>query len=350
MERQMEREIAEMKTREDELKRRITLLKAEAEIQKAKAVDEVYAGSEYSKFERKPVCTKEVGEKPLARPLLPREDLNQIRRNCSRSGLNPSAEPWYPGPPRTSANGADLFGSQQLQQVLGQQHEALQLMAYSLQQALEMPKRELLTFDGNPLSYWLFINNFEVNIAKRVRDAESRLTYLIQLCTGKAREAIKNCAIISPPERGYEKAQEILYQRFGRKHVIARAHIAKIVDGPQLKATDVVGLSDLSVEMQNCALTLIQMGYEADINSSDNLVKIMRRLPVHLQSKWANTAGQLTLRGIEPTFSHLAKFVEERAGRGVPGVMVWSLCTLVWVGWGEITYGLKRQPEAPSIC
>ena len=174
-------------------------------------------------------------------------------------------------------------------------------------------KRELLTFDGNPLSYWLFVNNFGVNIAKRVRDAESRLTYLIQLCTGKAREAIKNCAIISPPEQGYKKAKEILYHRFGRKHVIAHAHIAKIVDGPQLRATDVVGLSDLSVEMQNCALTLVQMGYEADINSSDKLVKIMRRLPVHLQSKWADTAGQLTLRGVEPTFSHLAKFVEERA-------------------------------------
>ena len=85
------------------------------------------------------------------------------------------------------------------------------------------------------------------------------------------------------------------------------------MDGPQLKATDVVGLSDLSVEIQNCALTLIQMGYEADINSSDKLVKIMRRLPIHLQSKWDDTAGQLTLRGIEPTFSHLAKFVEERA-------------------------------------
>ena len=88
-------------------------------------------------------------------------------------------------------------------------------MAHSLQQALEMPKTELLTFDSNPLSYWLFVNNFEVNIAKRVRDAESRLTYLIQLYTGKAREAIKNCAIISPPEQGYEKAKEILYHRLG---------------------------------------------------------------------------------------------------------------------------------------
>ena len=181
----MEWQIAEMRTQEDELKRRIALLKAEEEIEKAKATDGVYAGSEHPKSERKPVNTEEVGGKPLARPPLPREDLNQVRRNYSRSGLNPSTEPWCPGPPRTAASGADLLGSQQLQHVLGKQHEALQMMAHSLQQALEMPKRELLTFDGNPLSYWLFVNNFEVNIAKRVRDAESRLTYLIQLCTGK---------------------------------------------------------------------------------------------------------------------------------------------------------------------
>ena len=161
-------------------------------------------------------------------------------------------------------------------------------MAVSIQQGFEMPKRELLTFDGNPLNYWLFINNFEVNIAKRVPDAESRLTYLIQHCTGKAREAIKNCAIVSNPDQGYRKAQEILYHRFGQKHIAAHAHIAKIVEGPQLKNTDVVGLSDLSVRMQNCALTLVQMGYEADVNSSENLVKVVKRLPVHLGTEPAH--------------------------------------------------------------
>ena len=147
----MERQIAEMRTKEDELKRRITLLKAEEEIEKAKATDGVYAAAEYPKSETKPVYKEEVGGKPLARPPLPREDLNQVRRNYSRSGLNPSAEPWHPGPPRTTTSGADLLGSQQLQEVLGQQHEALQMIAHSLQQALEMPKCELLTFDGNPL-------------------------------------------------------------------------------------------------------------------------------------------------------------------------------------------------------
>ena len=118
-----------------------------------------------------------------------------------------------------------------------------------------------------------------------------RLAYLIQHCTGKAREAIKNCAIISGPDRGYRKAQEILYNRFGQKQITAHAHITKIVEGPELKNTDVTGLSDLSIEMQNCAMTLIQMGYEADVNSLDNLVKAVKRLPVHLQSKWADRAA-----------------------------------------------------------
>ena len=204
--------------------------------------------------------------------------------------LNLGAQPWDPGPPQNTIVPGDPTGSQQLQEILTQQQQAVQLMGCTIRQAFEMPKRELLTFDGNPLNYWLFINNFEVNIAKRVRDAETRLAYLIQHYTGKAREAIKNCAIISSTDQGYRKAQEILFHRFGQKH-----------------------LSDLSVEMQNCALTLVLMGYEADVNSSDNLVKVVKRLPVHLQSKWADRAGSLSLAGTKQTFMDLAGFVEEKA-------------------------------------
>ena len=60
-----------------------------------------------------------------------------------------------------------------------------------------MPKGKLLTFDGDPLNYWLLVNNFQVSITKRVPDTKSRLVYLIQHCSGKPREAIKKCAIIS---------------------------------------------------------------------------------------------------------------------------------------------------------
>ena len=110
-----------------------------------------------------------------------------------------------------------------------------------------------------------------------------------------------------------KRPRAFFYRIFGQKHFIAHGHIEQIVNGPQLKCMDVVGLSHLSVQMQNCWLILTQMGYEADTNSSDNLVKIVKRLPLHLQSKWANEAGNLTLTGIESTFSHLAKFLEGKA-------------------------------------
>ena len=110
-----------------------------------------------------------------------------------------------------------------------------------------------------------------------------------------------------------KRPRSFFYRRFGQKHVIAHGHIEQIVNGPQLKCMDVVGLSHLSVQMQNCWLILTQMGYEADTNSSDNLVEIVKRPPLHLQSKWVNEAGNLTLTGIESTFSHLGKFLEGKA-------------------------------------
>ena len=323
MERQMECQIAAMKIQEDELKRRIALLTTEGEIEKAKAIDELYETLEYSKrgieAELKLVYKDKTRDSlPPAKdlqvgPNFKSGDFKQVGRKYSKSVLNPGAQPWDLGPPQNTIGTGDPTGSQQLQEILTQQQEALQLMAYTIRQGFEMPKRELLTFDGNPLNYWLFINNFKVNIVKRVPDPETRLTYLIQHCTEKAREAIKNCAIMSGPEQGYRKAQEISYHRFGQKHIIAHAHITKIVEGPQIKNTDSTCLLDLSVEMQNCALTLVQMGYKADVNCSDHVVKVVKRLPVHLQSKWADRAGSLTLAGTEPSFMDLAGLVEEKA-------------------------------------
>ena len=67
--------------------------------------------------------------------------------------LNPGAQPWDPGPPPNTIGTGDPTGSQQLQEILTQQLEALQLMAYTVRKAFDVPKRELLIFDGNPLNY-----------------------------------------------------------------------------------------------------------------------------------------------------------------------------------------------------
>ena len=61
--------------------------------------------------------------------------------------------------------------------------------------ALMLPKPELLTFDGNPLQYWRFVRNYEQNIEAKTKDNGERLNYLLQYCTGKAKEVIKNCSV-----------------------------------------------------------------------------------------------------------------------------------------------------------
>ena len=57
---------------------------------------------------------------------------------------------------------------------------------------MELPKREFLYFDGNPVNYTKFMRNFELNVGNKVREPSVKLSFLIQYTTGAAREVIKN--------------------------------------------------------------------------------------------------------------------------------------------------------------
>ena len=173
----------------------------------------------------------------------------------------------------------------------------------SMAQTLNMPKPEFMTFYGDPTQYWKFITNFDTNIACKVQDNRTRLSYLIQHCHGEAKECIEDCIILEENE-GYKRAREMLQKRFGRPHVIAHAYVNQLVNGPTIKPSDGQGL---------LKLTLTQMGYQADINNSDNLVKIVRRLPMHVRGKWVDKADSLLEAGIEPSFHHLTCFIESKA-------------------------------------
>lgn len=178
--------------------------------------------------------------------------------------------------------------------------------------ALSLPKPDMPTFSGNPVDYWNFINSFEVNIAERVHDNRLRLSYLIQFTTGKAREAIENCVLLDPLT-GYSRARVILQDQFGRNYIVARAHLEKVTDRSSLRATDSQALWDLARDMRRCQMTTSQMGYSADMSTTDTLLKIQHLLPVHLQSRWASRAQSLMEGSVMPNFSHLTDFIEDSA-------------------------------------
>ena len=85
-------------------------------------------------------------------------------------------------------------------------------LATTLQEGFNLPKPELLTFNGTPTDYCKFISNFDTNIGTRVSDDRLRLSYLIQYCNGEAKSGIEDCVLLEPFE-GYERARSILYSR-----------------------------------------------------------------------------------------------------------------------------------------
>ena len=59
-----------------------------------------------------------------------------------------------------------------------------------------LPRPKLLTFDGSPLNWNAFVQNFTASVAARIQDPQLRMQYLLQLCTGDAYEHIKDCALL----------------------------------------------------------------------------------------------------------------------------------------------------------
>ena len=186
-----------------------------------------------------------------------------------------------------------------------------QQLASTLQEGFNLPKPELLTFSGNPIDYCKFIKNFETNVESKVSDDQMKLSYLIQYCKGEAKSSIEDCVLLSKQE-GYKRARDILYSRYGRSHLIARSYVDKLVYGEPIIASDVDALAALALEMQKCEITLSQLGFVSDIDNSDSLRRIVKRLPTYLRVKWVDVAHSIMESGREPRFSDLSKFIDQK--------------------------------------
>ena len=202
------------------------------------------------------------------------------------------------------------------QPILEQQREILRIMAATIgstiSKGFEMPKREYMTFDGNPLTYSSFIENLKTNAEGTESNPNARRSFLIQLCIGKAKEAISGTVML-PPEEGYNKAKSILHEMFGQTHIIAASHVEKVTKGGIIKENEGEKLMQLARDMENGGMNLKSLGYQADINSRSNISAVVLHLPKYLHSEWAKEVQNMRDQGKEPDFSLLTKFVAKKA-------------------------------------
>ena len=80
---------------------------------------------------------------------------------------------------------------------------AFQKLATTLQEGFNLPKPELLTFNGTPTNYCKFVKNFEANIETSVSDDRLRLSYLIQYCNCDTKSSIEDGVLLEPSDGLY---------------------------------------------------------------------------------------------------------------------------------------------------
>ena len=146
--------------------------------------------------------------------------------------------------------------------------------------AVQIPKVELMTFDGDPLSYWGFIRMFDNCVEKDTVDSGSKLSCLLQYTSGKVARSVIQCCAVMRPEQGYARARQLLEERFGNAFVITETWINKVTNGPVIKPHERHKLQEYADELRSCAETLQAMGNFAEISSQGSLGENHRTTPI----------------------------------------------------------------------
>ena len=163
--------------------------------------------------------------------------------------------------------------------------DVLDKLGSTIRQGFALPKPDLSVFDGNPLEYWSFFRSFENTVERNVMNESEKLMCLLQYTT--------ECCMVMDPSNGYMAARKLLQERFGHPYTITAKFVGKITEGPQIKPSDRSGLLEFADKLKNCEHTLESMGYLDEINSADNLRRIVQRLPFHLRTKFVEVADTI---------------------------------------------------------
>ena len=182
----------------------------------------------------------------------------------------------------------------------------------NLQGFNEIPRLEMIKFDGDPREYANFMHTFKLTVDIAKLEFTKKLLYLIQYCKGEAKRLIKYCLLLNLDE-GYEKALKLLKDNYGRPNVIVRSYCDKLTKGSPIKSNDAKVLRNLAQLLEESDVTLSSLGYPADLDNFNTIVAIVKRLPYYLQTRWLRITVEIEKQGIDPKFKDLVKFVQSEA-------------------------------------
>ena len=154
-----------------------------------------------------------------------------------------------------------------------------------LNNSLNVPKVEIVKFEGNPVDYLTFMAIFDEVV--HTKDRQVKLIRLLQYTTGPAKMAIMNCAL-KGGDTGYTQARDILKNRYGNSHLMSQMISSDLKNGKRItKANELQQLAD---ELSTTLTALGQLGKCAELNTQQSIIDILQRCQPYVRTNWRKKA------------------------------------------------------------
>ena len=170
------------------------------------------------------------------------------------------------------------------------------------------PEVEIDKFNDNPMEYQYFVSMLNQVVEKKVSDQTGRLTRLLKLTGGKAKELIKHC-IHLPPETGYETAVRQLNNRYGNPYYLLASYRKEIK--ASAKPGDASSFRKFYSFVSKCETFSKNTAWNA-LETPETLCILVSKLPGSLRDRWNRKVQTVRKNsGREPCLSDFASFVLE---------------------------------------
>ena len=174
--------------------------------------------------------------------------------------------------------------------------------------SIKLPPLKLQNFNGNPIHFHEWINNFNTMIHNNTSITDThRITYLQNSVSGKAKDLIH--AYSCDPSY-YQTALNELIRHFGDRTLVVNAFLNQL-ENWQMNFQNKQSFIAFSSFLKRLVQAFQYLGFTADLQSTTLIKKVKEKTPHHLVLKW--TEHCLTDLSSDPNLVDFQQWLELQA-------------------------------------
>ena len=150
---------------------------------------------------------------------------------------------------------------------------------------------------------------FREAVEKRIKDPQRKLTRLINLTSGEAKELVKSF-IHDRPGCGFANAMRLLQKQYGNPHKLLESYRKEIKQMTKIKPGDAAAyrrLFNFPIKSQS-----LEYGSQNPLDTPDVICMTLAKIPGYLEDRWNRNVQKIRkIQMPEPGLIDLTNFNEE---------------------------------------